>query len=65
MKARETALRLKRFEADEKNRKVQELEQMIREAEDLSDIEIRRIGNDQVRLREFQDRAIANSIAHL
>jgi hypothetical protein len=32
---------------------------------DLSGIEVRRIGNDQVRLREFQDRAIANSIAHL
>ena len=32
---------------------------------DLSGIDVRRIGNDQVRLREFQDRAIANSIAHL
>ena len=32
---------------------------------DLQGIEIRRIGNDQVRLREFQDRAIINSISHL
>ena len=32
---------------------------------DLQGIEIRRIGNDQVRLREFQDRAIVNSISHL
>jgi flagellar FliJ protein len=36
MKARETALRLKRFEADEKNRKVQELEQMIHEFEQMA-----------------------------
>lgn len=36
MKARETALRLKRFEADEKNRKVQELEQMIYEFEQMA-----------------------------
>ena len=36
MKARETALRLKRFEADEKNRKVQELEQRIREFEQMA-----------------------------
>jgi hypothetical protein len=33
MKPRETALRLKRFEADEKARKVADLEQMIREFE--------------------------------
>jgi flagellar FliJ protein len=31
MKARESALRTKRFEADEKNRKVDDLEQMINE----------------------------------
>jgi flagellar FliJ protein len=36
MKARESALRLKRFEADEKKRKVQELEQMIREFEQMA-----------------------------
>ncbi len=36
MKARETTLRLKRFEADEKNRKVQELEQMIHEFEQMA-----------------------------
>ncbi len=33
MKSRETALRLKRFEADEKSRKVHGLEQMIRDFE--------------------------------
>jgi hypothetical protein len=33
MKSRETAMRLKRFEADEKARKVADLEQMIREFE--------------------------------
>lgn len=33
MKSRETALRLKRFEADEKARKVRGLEQMIRDFE--------------------------------
>ena len=32
---------------------------------DLGDIEIRRIGNDRVGLREYQDRAIVNSISHL
>jgi hypothetical protein len=36
MKARETAARLKRFEADEKARKVSELEQMIREFETVA-----------------------------
>lgn len=36
MKARETAARLKRFEADEKARKVAELEQMIREFEGVA-----------------------------
>lgn len=36
MKARETALRLKRFEMDEKARKVGDLEQMIREFENIS-----------------------------
>lgn len=40
MKARESALKLKRFEADEKGRKVQDLEQMIREFETMaSDLE--------------------------
>lgn len=40
MKSRETALRLKRFEADEKVRKVNDLEQMIREFENMaSDLE--------------------------
>ena len=36
MKARETALRLKRFELDEKARKVADLEQMIREFEAIA-----------------------------
>lgn len=36
MKARETALKLKRFEADEKARKVSDLEQMIREFETMA-----------------------------
>ena len=35
MKARESALRLKRFEADEKARKVADLEHMIREFENM------------------------------
>jgi len=36
MKSRETALRLKRFEADEKARKVRDIEQMIREFETMA-----------------------------
>lgn len=32
---------------------------------DLSGIEIRRIGNDAIRFREFQDRAIINSLGFL
>lgn len=36
MKARETALKLKRFEMDEKGRKVADLEQIIREFENIS-----------------------------
>lgn len=36
MKARESALKLKRFEADEKARKVADLEQMIREFETMA-----------------------------
>ena len=36
MKARESALRLKRFEADEKARKVSDLEQMIHEFEQMA-----------------------------
>lgn len=36
MKSRETALRLKRFEADEKSRKVQDLEYMIRDLESVA-----------------------------
>jgi flagellar export protein FliJ len=36
MKVRETALRLKRFETDEKARKVTDLEQMIREFETIA-----------------------------
>lgn len=36
MKARESALRLKRFEADEKARKVADLEHMIREFENMA-----------------------------
>jgi flagellar FliJ protein len=36
MKARESALRLKRFEADEKTRKVADLEHMIREFENMA-----------------------------
>ena len=36
MKARESALTLKRFEADEKARKVADLEHMVREFEDMA-----------------------------
>lgn len=36
MKARESALRLKRFEADEKSRKVADIEHMIREFEGMA-----------------------------
>jgi hypothetical protein len=36
MKARESALRLKRFEADEKARKVADIEHMIREFENMA-----------------------------
>ncbi len=36
MKARETALKLKRFEMDERGRKVADLEQMIREFETIA-----------------------------
>jgi hypothetical protein len=36
MKSRETALKLKRFEVDEKARKVSDLEQMIREFENIA-----------------------------
>jgi flagellar FliJ protein len=36
MKPRETALRLKRFEADEKARKVADIEMMIREFENIA-----------------------------
>ena len=36
MKARESALRLKRFEADEKARKVADLEHMIREFQNMA-----------------------------
>ena len=36
MKARETALKLKRFEMDEKARKLADLEQMIREFENIA-----------------------------
>jgi len=36
MKARETTLKLKRFDADEKARKVRDLEQMIREFENMA-----------------------------
>ena len=36
MKSREAAVRLKRFEADEKARKVAELEHMIREFEGIA-----------------------------
>lgn len=36
MKPRETALRLKQFEVDEKTRKVEEMERMIREFETIS-----------------------------
>ena len=32
---------------------------------DLSDIEIRRIGNDSIRFRENQDRAIGNALGHI
>jgi hypothetical protein len=32
---------------------------------DLQGIEIRRIGNDQVRLREFQDRSVLSALAYL
>lgn len=57
MKSRETALRLKRFEADEKARKVADLEMMIREFEQMaSDLD------RQIRAEE--DRTGVKDLAH-
>ena len=49
MKARESALRLKRFEADEKARKVAELEHMIREFETMATDLDRQIAAEETR----------------
>src|SRR5450755_521700 len=49
MKARESALRLKRFEADEKARKVAELEHMIREFETMAADLDRQIAAEETR----------------
>lgn len=57
MKSREAALRLKRFEADEKARKVADLEMMIREFEQMaSDLD------RQIRAEE--DRTGVRDVAH-
>ncbi len=48
MKMRETAVRLKRFEADEKSQKVDSIEQMIREFEQMaSDLERQVIAEEE------------------
>jgi len=49
MKARESALRLKRFEADEKARKVADLEHMIREFENMASDLDRQIRAEEAR----------------
>lgn len=49
MKARETALKLKRFELDEKARKVADLEQMIREFENIATDLDRQIQSEEER----------------
>ncbi len=49
MKARESALRLKRFEADEKARKVADLEHMIREFETMATDLERQIAAEEAR----------------
>lgn len=49
MKSRETALRLKRFEADDKARKVADLEAMIREFETMASDLARQIGAEEDR----------------
>jgi len=49
MKARESALRLKRFEADEKARKVADLEHMIREFEIMASDLDRQINAEEER----------------
>lgn len=49
MKARETALRLKRFAAEEKARKVAGLEHMIREFENMAADLDRQIGAEEAR----------------
>ena len=49
MKARESALRLKRFEAEEKSRKVADLESMIREFDQMAADLDRQIANEEDR----------------
>lgn len=49
MKARESALRLKRFEADEKARKVADLEHMIHEFESMASDLDRQIAAEEAR----------------
>jgi hypothetical protein len=49
MKARESALKLKRFEADEKARKVADLEQMIHEFEGMAGDLDRQISAEETR----------------
>ena len=49
MKARENALRLKRFEAEEKTRKVADLESMIREFDQMAADLDRQIANEEDR----------------
>ncbi len=49
MKARESALRLKRFEADEKARKVADIEHMIREFEGMANDLDRQINAEEER----------------
>jgi flagellar FliJ protein len=57
MKARESALRLKRFEADEKARKVADLEHMIREFENMA-------GDLDRQIRAEEDRTGIKDPAH-
>jgi hypothetical protein len=57
MKARESALRLKRFEADEKARKVADLEHMIREFEGMA-------GDLDRQIKAEEDRTGIRDAAH-
>jgi hypothetical protein len=57
MKARETALKLKRFETDEKARKVADLEHMIREFENIA-------GDLDRQIQAEEDRTGVKDIKH-